>query len=124
MNEVTDPFADQADFMRSCDQTVGELNHEQAAMYGNLIIEEHGEMLDAEFGSVDELDAVIDQIVVLIGYAHSMGWDIAGAWREVMRSNMAKVGADGKVTRRADGKILKPEGWTPPELAPFLGARS
>jgi predicted HAD superfamily Cof-like phosphohydrolase len=41
------------------------------------------------------------------------------AFNEVHRSNMAKL-VDGKVLRRDDGKVLKPEGWQPPQLAQFL----
>jgi hypothetical protein len=38
-----------------------------------------------------------------------------------MRSNFAKIDqASGKVLKREDGKVLKPEGWKPPELARFL----
>ena len=49
------------------------------------------------------------------------GYDVAGAWNEVMRSNMAKVDRQtSKVKRREDGKILKPEGWTPPDLTKFV----
>ena len=38
-----------------------------------------------------------------------------------MRTNFAKIDkATGKVNKREDGKVLKPDGWTPPELAPFI----
>ena len=37
----------------------------------------------------------------------------------VERSNFAKIADDGKVRKREDGKVLKPVGWTPPELEPF-----
>jgi predicted HAD superfamily Cof-like phosphohydrolase len=47
--------------------------------------------------------------------------DAEGAWKEVMRSNFAKVDPrTGKVTRREDGKVLKPEGWEPPRLERFV----
>jgi predicted HAD superfamily Cof-like phosphohydrolase len=49
------------------------------------------------------------------------GYDVNGAWNEVMRTNVEKIDAKtGKVTRREDGKILKPEGWTPPNLKPYV----
>jgi predicted HAD superfamily Cof-like phosphohydrolase len=49
------------------------------------------------------------------------GYDVQKAWDEVLRSNMAKVDrVTGKVNRREDGKILKPEGWTPPDLTKFV----
>jgi len=39
----------------------------------------------------------------------------------VARSNLAKINPEtGKVIKRQDGKVLKPEGWTPPELKQFL----
>jgi predicted HAD superfamily Cof-like phosphohydrolase len=48
------------------------------------------------------------------------GYDVAGAWDEVLKSNMAKVDpVTRKVKRREDGKILKPEGWKPPDLSKF-----
>jgi predicted HAD superfamily Cof-like phosphohydrolase len=37
-------------------------------------------------------------------------------WMEVQRSNMHKIGPDGVVVRRPDGKILKPEGWRAPDI--------
>jgi predicted HAD superfamily Cof-like phosphohydrolase len=49
-----------------------------------------------------------------------MGADAEGAWKEVMKTNFAKIEADGKVRKREDGKVLKPIGWMPPELAPFV----
>jgi predicted HAD superfamily Cof-like phosphohydrolase len=50
-----------------------------------------------------------------------MGADAEGAWKEVLRTNLAKIDpASGKVIKREDGKVLKPEGWTPPKLADFL----
>jgi predicted HAD superfamily Cof-like phosphohydrolase len=50
-----------------------------------------------------------------------MGADAEGAWKEVMSTNFAKVDKEtGKVVKREDGKVLKPDGWTPPNLRPFL----
>lgn len=117
---MTNPFADQRIFMEACGQTVGRLNVEQAKLYEDLCQEERNEWRDSTPGTDDDLDAVIDQIVVLIGYALSRGYDIGGAWQEVMRSNFAKIGPDGKVNRREDGKILKPSNWSPPNLTPYL----
>ena len=60
-------------------------------------------------------------MVVVAGAINSMGADGEGAWREVMATNFAKIDRQlGKVRRREDGKILKPEGWTPPNLVKFL----
>lgn len=114
------PFRDQAFFMKACDQTVGEVNYSQKMLYVKLIEEEFHELQDAG-SAVDELDALIDILVVTIGAIHSMGADAEGAWQEVMRSNLAKIDSEtGKVRKRQDGKVLKPDGWEPPNLEPFL----
>ena len=117
------PFRDQEKFMRACDQTVGEFDERQFALYTNLITEEHQELLEATLSDdrVEQLDALIDILVVTIGAIHSLGADAEGAWKEVMRTNFAKIDHDtGKVRKREDGKVLKPIGWTPPELTQFI----
>lgn len=117
---MMNPFRDQEKFMRASDQTVGEQNGRQFALYMNLITEEYKELQDATT-QIDQLDALVDILVVTIGALHSMGADAEGAWKEVMRSNFAKVDKEtGKVRKREDGKVLKPVGWTPPDLKPFL----
>jgi predicted HAD superfamily Cof-like phosphohydrolase len=134
-------FDHQREFMRACGQTVGVINVEQANLYVKLVVEEaveelllkavpdamraihRGDALRAiqgEGDAVDEItavaDGIADSIVVLIGLAESFGLDMEPIWLEVQRSNHDKIGPDGKVVRRADGKILKPEGWRAPEL--------
>ena len=120
---MTNPFRDQEKFMRACDQTVGEFNEAQFALYTNLITEEHQELLEATLSDdrVEQLDALIDILVVTVGAIHSMGADVEGAWKEVMMTNFAKIDHDtGKVRKREDGKVLKPTGWTPPDLKPYV----
>jgi predicted HAD superfamily Cof-like phosphohydrolase len=120
---MTNPFADQAKFMTACDQSIDETNTKQYEMYYGLIKEEVGELMAAHTAGdkVEQLDALIDILVVTIGAIHSMGADGEGAWNEVMRTNFAKIDPNtGKVIKRSDGKVLKPEGWKPPELAPFI----
>lgn len=106
--------------MRACDQTVGRQNLDQYQMYCNLIREEFDELV-ASNNAVDDLDALIDIIVVAIGAIHSLGADAEGAWKEVMSTNFAKIDKlTGKVRKREDGKVLKPVGWSPPNLKPFV----
>jgi predicted HAD superfamily Cof-like phosphohydrolase len=70
---------------------------------------------------VETLDALLDFIVVTVGAIHSAGMDGEGGWKEVMRTNFAKIDSEtGKVRKREDGKVLKPVGWTPPDLKPFV----
>lgn len=119
---MTNPFRDQEKFMRACDQTVSGPPGSQFDMYCALIEEEHKELKQALAANddIEVLDALVDILVVTIGAIHSAGWDAEGAWKEVMNTNFAKIGEDGKVRRRKDGKVLKPVGWTPPNLTPFL----
>lgn len=117
------PFRDQEKFMRACDQSVDRFDEKQYTMYVNLINEEHQELLEATLtdNRVEQLDALIDILVVTIGAIHSMGADAEGAWKEVMRTNFSKVDIKtGKVRKREDGKVLKPIGWTAPNLGPFI----
>jgi predicted HAD superfamily Cof-like phosphohydrolase len=120
---MTNPFRDQEKFMRACDQSVGKFDKRQFSLYTNLITEEHQELLEATLAEdpIEQLDALIDILVVTIGAIHSMGADAEGAWKEVMKTNFAKIDSEtGKVRKREDGKVLKPVGWVPPELAPFV----
>jgi predicted HAD superfamily Cof-like phosphohydrolase len=117
------PFRDQEKFMRACDQSVEGFDKDQFALYFDLIGEEFKELNVAYSAGdkVEMLDALIDILVVTIGAVHSMGADGEGAWKEVMRTNFAKIDKDtGKVRKREDGKVLKPLGWKPPELAQFI----
>jgi len=117
---MTNPFRDQEKFMRACDQSVDKFDENQYNMYKSLIDEEFKELQEA-LDMEAELDALIDILVVTIGAIHSAGFDAEGAWKEVMMTNFAKIDRDtGKVRKREDGKVLKPTGWTPPNLTPFL----
>ncbi|MEY4331523.1 MAG: hypothetical protein RLZZ196_261 [Bacteroidota bacterium] len=120
---MTNPFRDQEKFMRACDQSVEGFDKDQFALYFNLIKEEFEE-LEVAYSAGDKvemLDALIDILVVTIGAVHSMGADGEGAWKEVMKTNFAKIDREtGKVRKREDGKVLKPVGWVPPDLKPFV----
>jgi predicted HAD superfamily Cof-like phosphohydrolase len=120
---MTNPFRDQEKFMKSCDQSVNNFNADQFNMYLKLIEEEAEELGEAikNHDQVETLDALIDILVVTIGAIHSAGFDAEGAWKEVMKTNFAKIDREtGKVRKREDGKVLKPLGWTAPNLIPHL----
>lgn len=107
-------------FIDACDQLPSQ---ENVSLYRNLINEEYWEFQDAikAKDEVEQLDACMDMIWVILGYCKMKGYDVDGAWAEVARSNLAKIDlVTGKVIKRADGKVLKPEGWTAPELASFV----
>jgi predicted HAD superfamily Cof-like phosphohydrolase len=117
------PFIDQKRFMQACDQSVSIYDPAQFDLYVNLMREEWDELNTAiaEEDKVETLDALIDFIVVTVGAIHSMGANAQGAWDEVMHTNFAKVDNDtGKVRKREDGKVLKPDNWKAPDLKPFI----
>ena len=120
---MANPFKDQAKFMKACDQSVDSFNQDQYKLYLDLMEEEWKELKAALLmdDRVEQLDALLDFIVVTIGAIHSGGFDGEGGWKEVMSTNLAKIDKEtGKVRKREDGKVLKPVGWVPPELAPFV----
>ena len=117
---MTNPFADIERFGSACDQEPSKANYD---MYLNLIKEEYEELQDAVASDdkLEQLDALVDILVVTMGAIRAAGWDGEGAWREVMDTNFAKIDPDtGKVRKREDGKVLKPQGWKAPELAQFV----
>lgn len=121
--QMTNPFRDQEKFMKACDQTVNGFNEAQYKLYIDLIAEEFTELnaAIAQGDTVEQLDALLDILVVTIGAIHSAGMNGEGGWKEVMRTNFAKIDKEtGKVRKREDGKVLKPLGWTPPDLKPFV----
>ncbi len=117
---MTNPFKDIETFGTACDQPASEANYK---MYLSLIDEEVGELEEAVMADdrVEQLDALVDILVVTMGAIRAGGFDGEGAWKEVMDTNFAKIDAEtGKVRKREDGKVLKPEGWKAPELARFV----
>ena len=117
---MTNVFNDIELFATACDQPASPENYK---MYLGLIDEEYGELVDAVMADdkVEQLDALVDILVVTMGAIRAAGWDGEAAWKEVMDTNFAKIDATtGKVRKREDGKVLKPEGWKAPELSQFI----
>jgi predicted HAD superfamily Cof-like phosphohydrolase len=113
-------YNDVCKFIDACDQVSSAQN---IKLYKNLIDEEVSEFRSAYYAcdEVEQLDACMDMIWVILGYCKMKGYDVEGAWAEVARSNLAKIDpTTGKVIKRPDGKVLKPEGWTPPALDKFV----
>ncbi len=91
----------------------------------NLLAEELDELKEAlsQGDMVETLDALIDLQYVLDGAFLSFGMQNLKqvAFDEVHRSNMSKLGADGKPIRReTDGKVLKGPNYFKPDLAQFI----
>lgn len=86
-----------------------------------LLREEFREYEEAEIADnvVEVADALADMVYVICGTALSYGIPLDAVFNEVHRSNMTKC-VDGKVQRRNDGKILKPETYEPPNISAIL----
>lgn len=108
-------------FMYACDQNAKDFGA-QANLYMALVMEEYKELIVA-FGNRDMVeiaDACADLKWVIEGLEHTLGIPQQAVWDEVARSNLAKISPNGKVLKREDGKVLKPEGWTPPDIKSIL----
>ena len=68
----------------------------------------------------NELKELADLVYVCFQYAENMEWDREEALDRVHKSNMSKLGLDGKPIRRADGKVLKGPNYSPPELKDLI----
>jgi len=89
------------------------LDPDRAIKRMNWIKEEVQEFLDANT-IVDQADAMIDVIYFAIGTLVEMGVRPQELMDIVQQANMSKLWPDGKPHYRADGKIMKPEGWEDP----------
>lgn len=69
---------------------------------------------------VDIADALTDILYVVYGAGHSFGIDLDACFSEVHRSNMSKLGQDGKPIYREDGKVLKGPDYSDPDLGAIL----
>lgn len=107
-------------FMQAADQTVAtkpdpELMYSsQATLYERLITEEFDELL-TEFQNKNYVNAakeITDLIWVLEGYCHSVGIPLQAVFDETARSNHSKT-IDGKLVKREDGKVMKPDTYSP-----------
>ena len=119
-------FTDVEVFLHACGQKHSNTpvpQNDLSNLYLKLIHEEYEEFREAlvDDDDAEQLDACFDMMWVIIGYMKSRGWDCEAAWDEGAKSNLIKIDpTTGKVIRREDGKILKPEGWTPPDLTKFV----
>jgi len=110
-------------FMEACGQEVLDSpsyetsNENQVNLYMELIREEFEELKQGHDNKdvVEVADACGDLIWVILGLCNSLGIPINPVWQEITASNMSKT-VDGKVIKRDDGKILKPETYFPPDI--------
>lgn len=118
-------YLDVKEFQTAVGQHVGEKpafpNGRERKLRMDLMLEEVKEYMESEDNEDLENLAkeLADIIYITCGTAVSYGIPLDRVFAEVHASNMAKL-VDGKPIRREDGKILKPEGWTPPDVKKIL----
>ena len=79
---------------------------------------------DNEVNLVECADALGDIRVLTDGGNLIFGFPGEAVLAEIHRSNMSKLGEDGKPIRRHDGKILKGPNYTPPNIEAVLVAHT
>jgi predicted HAD superfamily Cof-like phosphohydrolase len=84
-------------------------------------VQELGAALFRDHDIVEVADALGDIAYVVYGAAISFGIDLDAVIAEIHRSNMSKLGEDGKPIYREDGKVLKSRLYSPTNLRPILG---
>ena len=103
-----------------------QLTKEQIQLRFDLMREENEEYLEAALKNdiVEIADALGDQLYILCGtiLRHGLQHKIVEVFEEIQRSNMSKLGADGKPIYREDGKVLKGENYFRPDIKGVLNA--
>ncbi len=100
------------------------LGKEKLKLRFNLMAEENEEYLEAaeDDDLVEVADALGDMLYILCGtiLEHGMQYKIEEVFEEIQRSNMSKLGADGKPIYREDGKVLKGPNYFKPDIKAIL----
>lgn len=114
-----------AEFHRAFDVAVGvPWSAEPADLRVGLIAEECVEAIGAlQAGDLAAIaQELADLVYVAYGAAASLGIDLDVAVAAVHAANMRKLGLDDRPVLRADGKVMKPVGWVPPDVTAALPA--
>lgn len=122
---MTDMFNSVVEFQKAFGQLVSDKpefpDSKTRILRMRLLSEEFVEYNAAEHDNnfIEVADALADLIYIACGTAASYGIPLNAIFEEVHRSNMAKL-VDGKPLKREDGKIIKPEGWKPPDIEKII----
>ncbi|MFG2371923.1 MazG nucleotide pyrophosphohydrolase domain-containing protein [Streptomyces sp. NPDC048504] len=102
--------------------TPTEVAPDLAAHRGELLAEEAAEVAEVSVtGPLDRLaHELADVVYVAYGTALVHGVDLDAVIAEIHRANMTKIGPDGEIARRDDGKVLKGEHYEAPDVSGVL----
>ncbi len=92
------------------------------ALRVSLIQEELEELTKAmkENDILEVADALTDILYVTYGAGHSFGINLDKCFDEVQKSNMSKLGKDGKPIYNEHGKVMKGPDYFKPDLSKFV----
>jgi hypothetical protein len=83
--------------------------------------ERHGaELVLPDLNTADVLKNLCDQIIAIVGIAHVMRLDIAGALHEVMRSNESNLDENGEAIFNEQLRLVKGPRYSAPDLTSFI----
>ena len=103
---------------------VANLSMQKLKLRFDLMDEENQEYLEAAENNdlIEVADALGDMLYILCGtiLEHGMQHKIEEVFNEIQRSNMSKLGADGKPIYREDGKVMKGPNYFKPNISSIL----
>jgi len=110
--------------------TYGQEVKEKASFPENKIVQLRIDLIEEELNELKEAvknndivevaDALTDILYVTYGAGHSFGVDLDKCFDEVQRSNMSKLGVDGKPIYNESGKVMKGPDYFAPDLKKII----
>ena len=110
--------------------TYGQEVKERATFPANKIVQLRIDLIEEELNELKEAvknndivevaDALTDILYVTYGAGHSFGVDLDKCFDEVQRSNMSKLGVDGKPIYNQSGKVMKGPDYFAPDLKKII----
>lgn len=103
---------------------IANLDENKLKLRFDLMAEENEEYLEAAKNNdiVEVADALGDMLYILCGtiLEHGMQHKIEEVFNEIQRSNMSKLGSDGKPIYREDGKVMKGPNYFKPNIIEII----
>ena len=111
-------------------QTFGQEIKDKAEFPNEKIVQLRYELIKEELEELNQAikerdlkevaDALTDILYVTYGAGHAFGIDLDNCFDEVQKSNMSKLGSDGKPIYNENGKVMKGPEYFKPDLSKFL----
>lgn len=105
------------EFTKACSENLPEIPNEMTPsdiLFIKEMVNDELDELEVAKTIGEQADALVDAVIYIFDMANRKGINLMPIFDIVHNANMKKV-VNGKVIRRPDGKILKPEGWQKPD---------